>query len=170
MKVTEIATKKDLMAEFQAERQKLAQLLAGLSEDQMVQPGVCEGWSVKDILAHVTVWEQMVLGWYRAGRRGENPKTPADDLKWSETPILNQRIYEQYRDTPLAEIRAQYETTHQAMIETVQTMSEEELFTPKFYAWTNTTLLFRYVWSSTGAHFNWARTEIRKWIKAQSAS
>jgi hypothetical protein len=103
-----------------------------------------------------------VIHWYQAGQRGEVPKTPADDLKWSETPILNQRIYEQYRAVPLAEIRARYAAVHQEMLALVQTMTEDELFAPKRYAWTGSTVLFRYIWSCTGAHFKWARGEIRK--------
>ena len=31
---------------------------AGLSTAQLTEPGVTEGWSVQDILAHVTTWEE----------------------------------------------------------------------------------------------------------------
>ena len=34
---------------------------AGLSEADLVTPGVVGDWSVKDILAHVTTWEEEAL-------------------------------------------------------------------------------------------------------------
>src|SRR5438874_12320326 len=34
---------------------------AGLSDSQMTEPGVMGNWSVKDILAHVTTWEEEAL-------------------------------------------------------------------------------------------------------------
>lgn len=161
-------TKADLIAAAQLEYQKLEALIQPLSADQMTQAGVCETWSVKDILAHLLAWEQMVLGWYRAGARGENVKTPADDLKWSETPILNQRIYEQYRDVPLDVIRAKFAASHAETLETLSAIPEEALATAKVYKWTNTSTLLSYFVSCTSSHYVWAAAEIRKWLKAQS--
>jgi hypothetical protein len=34
---------------------------AGLPEELLVEPGVVEGWSVKDLLVHVTAWEGEAL-------------------------------------------------------------------------------------------------------------
>jgi hypothetical protein len=34
---------------------------AGLSDDAMLEPGITGDWSVKDIIAHVTWWEQEAL-------------------------------------------------------------------------------------------------------------
>jgi hypothetical protein len=49
-----------------------------------MQPGIVGEWSAKDVLAHLTEWEQMVLGWYHAGLAGETPALPAPGFKWSE--------------------------------------------------------------------------------------
>lgn len=34
---------------------------AGLSDSQLIKPGVTGAWSVRDILAHVTTWEEEAL-------------------------------------------------------------------------------------------------------------
>ena len=47
---------------------------AGLSDDQIVQPGVTEDWSVKDILAHVCWWDEEALKYLPHIQRGE--RTP----------------------------------------------------------------------------------------------
>ncbi len=162
------SSKDDLLKAIDLEYQKLESLLNTLTEDQMVQPGVCAEWSVKDILAHLHAWAQMVLGWYRAGVRGEEVKTPASDLKWNEIPVLNQRIYEQYRDTPLNQIQAKFAASHNEMLAAVKSIPEDELVTPKFYSWPKNTPLLSYFVSSTSSHYHWAYNEIRKWVKAQA--
>jgi len=58
----------------------------------MVEPGVVGEWSVKEVLAHLVEWEQMVVGWYRVGHGGEVPELPAPGYKWNQTPPLNQML------------------------------------------------------------------------------
>jgi hypothetical protein len=167
LNVTDIATLKDLLAEIGAERRKLDKMLAALDDVTLIEPGVCGEWSVKDMIAHLLAWQQLFLGWYRAGQRGEVPKMPAEDLTWGQTDILNQRFYEQYREHSLAEVRSLFAASDREVLDVAQGMTAEELFTPEYYAWTKTWKLYRFVWSVTGAHYRWARTEIRKWQKSQ---
>ena len=66
--------KTQLLSEIQRERRSLDDTLALLSARQMTKAGVTRGgWSVKDVLAHLVEWQQMNLGWYAAGLRGEPP-------------------------------------------------------------------------------------------------
>lgn len=161
-------TSKDALLEaMHAERHKLDALLNTLPADRMTEPGVCEQWSVKDILAHLYAWQQMVMAWYGAGKRGESVKTPAPDLGWSETPALNQRIYEQYRDTPLSDIQAKFAASYDEIRALISAIPEDDLITPKVYAWTKTSTLLSYFVSCTSSHDHWAYDEIRRWKKAQ---
>jgi Mycothiol maleylpyruvate isomerase N-terminal domain len=50
-----------LLTRIEAAWSALGDAHAGLSDGQLVEPGVVDGWSVKDILAHVTTWEQEAL-------------------------------------------------------------------------------------------------------------
>jgi hypothetical protein len=150
-----------------AERRTLDKLLEPLSDEAMTLPGVCDTWSVKDILAHLLAWQQMVLSWYRAGARGEPVKTPADDLKWSETPILNQRIYERYRDVPLNAVKEGFEASHKEVLAVLDTISDEALTTPGYYPWTKSTTLLSYFVSCTSSHYHWASGEIKRWVKGR---
>ena len=43
------------------ERRSLAATLAGLDVDQWEQPSLCEGWTVKEVAAHVI--EHPQIGW-----------------------------------------------------------------------------------------------------------
>ena len=97
-------TKTAILSESRKEYAALEQLLATLSPEEMTQPGLVGEWSAKDVLAHLTEWTQMVLGWHAAGLRGETPALPAPGYKWNQLPALNQHIYEKHRDEALADV------------------------------------------------------------------
>src|SRR3954454_12928219 len=46
---------------------------AGLSDSQLTEPGVMDHWSVKDILAHVTTWEEEALKYLPLIAEGGRP-------------------------------------------------------------------------------------------------
>jgi len=126
---------------------------------------VLGNWSVKDVLAHLVEWEQMVMQWVEAGVNGKTPAVPSEEYNWGELPQLNQAIYLKYRDTPLAEMLELFSTSHKQMLKTIEDMPEKDLFTRKTYAWTNNNLLAAYFVSATSSHYRWARTELRKGFK-----
>ena len=160
-------SKADLLAAIDKEREVLEELLGTLTPEQMVVPGVVGEWSVKDVLAHLIEWEQMVLGWYRAGLRGEIPELPAPGYKWNQTPQLNQMIYEKHRDRPLDEVMELFGALHQEILDVIKKLSNEELFTTGKYAWTKKNTMGTYFVSATSSHYLWARKEIRKGRKAK---
>lgn len=159
-------TKAGILSESSKEHDALEQLLATLTPEQMVHPGIVGEWSVKDVLAHLTEWQQMVLGWYHAGQAGETPALPAPGFKWSELPALNQAIYEKHLDRPLPAVLEEFRTAYRQVTAWVESLSEEDLFTPGRYAWAKTNALASYVISCTSSHDRWARTELRKGLRA----
>jgi uncharacterized protein (TIGR03083 family) len=165
-----ITTRSQLLDEIETERKRLEANLAGLSDAEMVEPGACADWSVKDILAHLVAWEQLFLGWYAAGQRGETPKTPAPDLNWRQLDILNQRIYEQHRDQPLDDVRAAFAASYHDFVATVRAIPEEDLFAPNRFAWTGHWTLAAFVRGNSSSHYLWAKTLIRKWRKARESA
>ena len=159
--------KQDLLAAIEKERGALETFLETLTPKQMTEPGIVGEWSVKDVLAHLTEWEQMCLGWHKAGLRGEIPPLPAPGFKWNQTPQLNQQIYEKYRERPLNETLTQFRASHREIFKVIQGLSNEALFTSGHYAWTKKNTLGTYMVSATSSHYLWARKEIRKGFMAK---
>jgi hypothetical protein len=157
--------KTDLLAEIRKERKALELLIAQLTQDEITRPGVLGEWSVKDILAHLVEWEQMFLGWYRAGQQGQVPHTPAPGYKWNQLAALNLAIYERYRANSAEEVLGWFECSFRAIFQTVEEMTEAELLATDCYAWTNKHMLLGWVEANTSKHYAWARTMIRKGIK-----
>ena len=163
-------TKAAILSESAKEHDALEQLLATLTPEQMVQPGIVGEWSVKDVLAHLTEWQQMVWGWYHAGLAGDSPSLPAPGFKWNELPALNQVIYEKYRDQSLADVLDRFQASYRQITVWVESLSEEDLFTPSHYAWAKTNALASYIISCTSSHDRWARTELRKSLRTRQIS
>jgi hypothetical protein len=88
--------------------------------------GIVGEWSVKDVLAHLIEWEQMVLGWHKAGLRDEIFELPAPGFKWNQTLALNQQIYEKHRDRPLEEVLEQFTTSYQEILKVIQGLSNDD--------------------------------------------
>ena len=160
-------SKDQLLEQARQNWEKLQAEVEHLTEDQMTEAGIVGDWSVKDILAHLTEWQQMTLTWYRIGKAGETPITPSETYTWRQIPDLNRVIYEKHKDSPLDKVQANLLASHNETIKIIEQISNEELFTPKMYKWTKSTTLGSYLTSATSSHYDWAYKEIRKGLKAK---
>jgi uncharacterized protein (TIGR03083 family) len=163
-------TKALLLSESGKERTALDAYLAELSPEQMLQAGIVGEWTVKDVLAHLYEWEQMVLGWLAAGQRGETPYVPAEGYNWGQLPALNEEIRRKHQVRSLEEVLALYRESYREITEAMQGLPEETLFTRGLYPWMNKNALAAYFTSATGSHYRWARKELRKGFRALISS
>ncbi|MBL8176196.1 MAG: ClbS/DfsB family four-helix bundle protein [Bryobacterales bacterium] len=163
-------TKAELIQAMEAEHKCLTDALAALTGADFQRPGACHHWSCKDILAHLTAWKQMFLAWYAAGLRGENPRTPAADLNWTQTPALNARIYEQWKDVPLDAVRREFDDAYAQLLALARQLPESHLFRKQLYPWMRTWPLARWIAANTSSHYRWARVRIKRWAKTKPSS
>jgi hypothetical protein len=157
--------KAQLLSAMQQEHAALDKSLESLTPDQLTHVSKTTKWSIKDVLAHLMAWEQMCLGWHKAGLRGIVPPLPAAGYNWAQIPALNQEILARYRNCSLAEVQKQYHASYRQMLKTVQGIEEANLFTPGRYAWTGKNALAAYFIGATSSHYAWARKEVRKCLK-----
>lgn len=160
-------SKSQLLEQIDTNYSALQAELEKLPSEEMIEVGIVGDWSIKDVLAHLLEWQQMTCAWYQIGKSGETPVTPSPNFTWRQIPELNQQIYETYKDAPLDDITAQFQASHQATIALIKTIDNDELFTPKVYQWTKSTTLGSYLTSATCSHYDWARKQIRKGLKAK---
>lgn len=88
---------------------------AGLSDSQMVEPNVMGDWSVRDILAHITIWEEEALKYLPLILQGRRPPRYKD--LYGGIDAFNAQMVEQKRNLPLTEVLRQLDETHSQLIE-----------------------------------------------------
>jgi hypothetical protein len=100
------------------------QSFAGLTDAQMLEPGVVGNWSVKDILAHVTTWEEEALKSLPFILEGRKPPKYSD--LYGGIDAFNAQQSERRRGLPLAEVLSQSETTHERLVSFLEGVAEEQ--------------------------------------------
>jgi hypothetical protein len=97
----------------------------GLSEVQMMEAGVTGAWSVRDILAHVTTWEEEALKHLPLILKGGRP--PRYSVQYGGLDAFNARMMEQKRSLSLSQVREQLAATHGRLVELIQNAPEHQL-------------------------------------------
>lgn len=98
---------------------------AGLSESELLEPGVTGAWSVRDILAHVTSWEEEALEYLPVILDGGKP--PRYSVTYGGIDAFNARMTEEKRGLSLVEVLRQQAETHRRLIELVQRVPEDQI-------------------------------------------
>ena len=99
---------------------------AGPSASQLLIPGVTGRWSVRDIIAHVTWWEEEALKHLPLIREGGQP--PRYSETYGGIDAFNALMTEKRRELSLAEVLRQQHDVHDRLTEYVRD-APEELFT-----------------------------------------
>jgi len=126
---------------------------AGLSDSQLTEPGVTGRWSVKDILAHVTTWEEEALQHLPLILEGGRP--PRYSIRYGGIDAFNAQMTEQKRGLLLSDVMRQLEDTHRRLIAYVQSAPEEQF--------TRETRFRRRLRLDTYSHYPKHARAIREW-------
>ena len=97
---------------------------AGLSESQLIQSGVTGNWSVKDIIAHVTWWEEETLKHLPLIVNGVRP--PRYSAKYGGIDAFNAMMTEQKKTLSFSDVLRQQDETHRRLIVYIQSLPEEQ--------------------------------------------
>ena len=91
--------------------------LLDLTDDQLEQPvEAAHGWTGRDLMGHVTVWQEYALAAAKELAVGETSATKQQaDRDWDAAPDAGERINEEhlarFRDLPIDELRERFRST-----------------------------------------------------------
>lgn len=97
---------------------------AGLSDSELLKPGITGAWSVRDIIAHVTAWEEEALKYLPLILEGGKP--PRYSVTYGGIDAFNARMTEQKSGLSLAEVLAQQNETHRRLVALVQSVPADQ--------------------------------------------
>jgi hypothetical protein len=122
--------KNEILEQISATHLLLEAHLSSLGELQMLQPGVNGEWTVKDLLVHITWWEQHLLRRLQTGR---------DDLyqdgltMQDSTDVANARIFTANRSRPLAEVLDEFTASYREVLFSIEALAEEDIAQAEIY-------------------------------------
>ena len=132
---------------------------AGLSDSQLMEPNVTGAWSVRDILAHVTTWEEEALKYLPLILEGGKP--PRYSVSYGGIDAFNARMTEQKSGLSLSEVLQQLDDTHRRIIDLVKSVPEDQF--------TRETRFRRRLRLDTYRHYPPHAAAIRTWRKERPA-
>jgi hypothetical protein len=98
---------------------------AGLSAAQLLEPGVTGRWSVRDIIAHVTTWEEEALKHLPLILAGGRP--PRYSVTHGGIDAFNALMTKQKESLSLVEVLRQMDETHGRLIALIASVPEHQL-------------------------------------------
>ena len=114
--------KQQLLKQLEGSWAALKESYLGLSDSQLTDPGVIDTWSVKDILAHVTTWEEEALKYLPLIITGGRPLRYT---RYGGIDAFNAQMTEQKRGLALSDVLRQLDETHRRLIDYIRSVPEE---------------------------------------------
>ena len=151
--------KASILKAIRTEHEKLEGALAQIGEDQMLQPSFEGGWSAKDLLAHITFWEQRTLNRIKAGLRQSPPPKISGSVD-----AINARVFEENRDRPLSDVLRDFHQSYQDFVEQAEALTDEDLTDPHRFAWTRGKPLRGWLKADGYYHYAEHTRQIQAWL------
>lgn len=155
-----------LLAEIRRQHDELDAVLARVPADRLEQPLEGEGWSVKDILAHIVAWEQVLLYWWQAGQTGETPTDPSPGLSDDDVERLNTAFYQAGLLRPLADVQDDYRRSYAQVMAMLQAAPAAALEQPGYFPWAEGQPFASFTIANTSDHYQEHRLQIAAWLEA----
>jgi DinB family protein len=101
------------------------QSYAGLSDAELLEPGVTGTWSVKDIIAHVTWWEEEALTHLPLLMAGGTP--PRYSVTYGGIDAFNASMTERRKGLSLADVLRQQTEVHRRLVALIQRAPDRQV-------------------------------------------
>ena len=144
-------TRDQVLEKLEQSRASLLAAVADIPEEVMQTQAVVEPWTVKDLLGHIALWQQVAIQFIRDYRASGSPISLGlqDDAAVDE---YNQRGAALRRDWPLERVRAELDETQRELTAAVQALTDEDLSKPLPAPWPSATTLERLIAINSYAH------------------
>lgn len=140
-----------------------------LSTNDFIGKTDAAGWTVKDHVMHLAVWEDGVWALLEGQSRHEQMGVEAEVWESHDFDEINAVIQQQHRDKPLSEVLETFRQVHQRLIGKVATLTDDDLQRPYEHYQPGSGVerpVFHWIVSNSYEHY----AEHRPWIAAIVAS
>lgn len=167
----EYKNKEELKEEITKSYKKYIDEFRDIDEKQKDQKFEGVDRSPSENLSYQVGWTSLLLKWEENEKKGMEVKTPSDKFKWNELGKLYEWFNETYSSLSLEELKKILDENINKILELIDSMTEEELFSPHMRKWADGATkkavweVYKFIHVNTVAPFKTFRTKIRKWKK-----
>ncbi len=159
------ASKTELLHHISAERAALMALIEGLRPDEQEAPALADGLSVKDVLAHISVWERRITTAIEAAIGDEVPAWPETGATLADVDLLNARDLETHRPDTLAAVLRESRASHDMALRTVESLGEDVIMAAP--RWRPSVPLVHMIGANTWEHYREHIDQIEAWLEVR---
>ena len=152
-------TSERVVTRLQAAWRAFRESYAGLSEAELLERGVAGNWSVRDVLAHVTTWEEEALTYLPLILAGGHP--PRYSRVYGGIDAFNARTTEAKRALSLDDVRREQDRVHRRLLDYVPSVPAGAL--------EGETRFRRRLRLDTYGHYRHHAAAIRRWRGGRAA-
>lgn len=145
--------KNDVIRRIQDGRVEFDRALGEIGPDRLNTTLPDDEWAVRDLLHHISAWEQLMVKWVGESMRGETPDRPAPDEEWDDLDTLNAQILAEGRLLSDEQVLSNFVDTYHAAVETVKGMTEQDLFDGDRFAWRKGEPIWYLIAANTWWHY-----------------
>jgi hypothetical protein len=120
-----LVARERLLSQLDMALRAFKESFAGLSDAELLEPGVTGAWSVRDIIAHVTWWEEEALKHLPLIITGGKP--PRYSVTYGGIDAFNAWMTEQRKDLSLAEVLRQHREVHRRLVIFIEQAPADEI-------------------------------------------
>jgi hypothetical protein len=125
--------KAELLAKTQVSWDRLNAYVAMLTNKQLTQLTDAAGWTVKDHLIHLAVWEDGICALLNKQNRAAQMGLDGDIWRKGGIDRANAIIHQQHQADSVADVEEKRQTIHDRLIKQIAIMSDEDLQRPYHY-------------------------------------
>src|SRR5258708_8404159 len=128
----EIVNKQEVLDEIRRGRADLLDALDGLPDDAMLRAGVVGIWSVKDVLAHLTVWESELI---TALSQLDRPTRVPEIVEIEDIDEFNAEQYRTNARRSLPAVLEDFHGVHKHLIQTIEELDDKTINNARRFPW-----------------------------------
>jgi uncharacterized protein (TIGR03083 family) len=155
--------KAELLTQIREARVQLDAVLASLTDEQIIRRPHHTGWAIKDVIAHLTFWEQSMVGNLRRLIHGEPPEVMQGELD-----EINDQVFASAVNHPPSVVLDEFRRSYRELLDVLNQYTDEALTTPNRYTVRGGAPLWEYVWAESGEHYQDHAADIRLILDQQN--